>query len=83
MQLLSIEMSCEELQADHLKFPMSKNGFNLLEVLAKSVSPLGEIFTADSVLDGIVTVLAEKLGLGEVSLKHYSWNQYKSLFLPI
>ena len=39
------------------------NQFNLLEVIAKSAMPFGEVFTATNVLNAVSSVLAKKLGL--------------------
>ena len=42
-----------------------ENNFNLLDSVARSAAPLGEVFTADSILEGGTNVLAQKLGLGQ------------------
>ena len=39
------------------------NQFNLLEVIANSAMPFGEVFTATNVLNAVSSVLAKKLGL--------------------
>ena len=44
------------------------NQFNLIEVIAKSAMPFGEVFTATNVLNAVSSVLAKKLGFVSMML---------------
>ena len=47
--------------ADDEKQKTQEKEFNVLETVAKSVTPLGELLTADTALEGIASLLSEKL----------------------
>ena len=41
---------------------MEEKNFSLIDTLAKTAAPLGEMLTADTLLEGLTSAFAEKLG---------------------
>ena len=62
---MSMERERIRTDLDNLKIQSAE--FNFLETVSSFVAPTAEIFAADNPLEGIASVVAEKIGLDQAS----------------